>query len=149
MYKMISTVKKYLNGFEPLQRKIWLYCFETTPSAQAFQFVMSMINEKRIQNPDQLTEDEMTAWRYYSFEPRLRQSSSLYEVVIEYELNAARNFEWIQKFDYYAKTQVYLKNARLNARETEHGTPSCICIRNHFEKIHSITDLGTHFLNLW
>jgi hypothetical protein len=146
---MISIVKKYLNGFEPLQRKIWLYCFDPTPSAHAFDFVMNWINEKRSNNPDQLTDDELTAWRYYSFKPNVRPCSTLYEVVVEYELNAARNSYQLQRYDFYSKAHVYIQNTRLTSRETEHGTPSCICIRNHFDKIHSITDLGTHFLNLW
>lgn len=148
---MISVVKKYLNGFEPLQRKIWLYCFDATPSAQALHFVMNWINEKRFTNPDQLTDDEITAWRYYPFRPNVRPCTTFYELVIECEIRIARHPETDQqkRFDYYAKMQVQFKNARLNAKETEHGTPSCICIRNHFEKIHSITDEGTHFLNLW
>ncbi len=146
---MISIVKKYLNGFEPLQRKIWLYCFEMTPSAQSLQFVMIMINEKRFINPNQLTEDELTLWRYYSFRPNVKQCSTLYEIVVEYELNAARDSHQLQQYHYYSKAHVYIQNTRLTSKEIVHGTPSCICIRNHFEKIHSITDLGTHFLNLW
>lgn len=146
---MISIVKKYLNGFEPLQRKIWLYCFDPTPSAQAFHFVMNLINEKRSNNPDQLTDDELTAWRYYPFKPNVRPCSTLYEVVVEYELNAARDSYQLQRYDFYSKAHVYIQNTRLTSKETVHGTPSCICIRNHFDKIHSITDLGTHFLNLW
>ena len=130
---MLSLINTYLNGFEPLQIKIFMYCLGT-PSATAMAPVLEEKKQKNIG-------DDITAWRFYKLEKkksrqisRIRHTFVSYVVKCELEvakltdsemINAKENFKYAEQmlFD-----TIYL---RLTAKETEHGTPTGIIMRDY------------------
>ena len=103
------------------------------------QHVMVLVKEKRIDNPDQLTEDEITAWRYYKYSHKRKTFKSVPALVVYCELSVAkrtcptRKQEAIRELDIYSKLELNVKHARLITKETQHGTPSCLCIRKYLK----------------
>jgi len=60
---MLSLINTHLNGFEPLQIKIFMYCLGT-PTANVMKPVVSIVEKKRQENHEKL-DDHITAWRFY------------------------------------------------------------------------------------
>jgi hypothetical protein len=102
---MLSLINTHLNGFEPLQIKIFMYCLGT-PSAIA---MAPVLEEKKQKNLD----DDITAWRFYKPAKknsrkisRLRHTFMSYVVKCELEvakltdsemINAKENFKYAEQ----------------------------------------------------
>lgn len=127
---MLALMIEKLAGCEPLQRKILLYCFETPTSTAIKSVIKDRIKGEEDQN-------NATLWRYYNekFNGDYHTSSGARYTIVYAELKIAkslhndhsliRNLERLKKK--YVSNNYYL----LSARESVHGTPSCICIRTY------------------
>lgn len=135
---MLALMMEKLAGFEPLQRKILLYCFET-PTSTAMKTVITVFEERPEFLKKQNNEDKnnATLWRYYNekFNGYYHISCGPRYTIVYSELKFAKdliidhslmlNLERLKKK--YLSNNYYL----LSAPESVHGTPSCICIRNY------------------
>lgn len=125
-----------LAGFKPLQRKILLYCFET-PTATAIKTVITLFEGRRKTEEDQ---NNATLWRYYNekFNATPYLSNRYYRNTLMYaELKFAKNLnlDHFLKFEQLQKIALSNKYYLLLARESVHGTPSCICIRGYISNL--------------
>jgi len=126
-----------LDGLKPLQIKILMYCLGTDTADIMRPIVKSIIQE----NPDK----PITAWNYYM--PQKYTYSSVYKkanmpnyggYIVNHELRLARNTEdkeFEQQLNKLKSAQLRLKYTILNDKETIHGTPTCIIIRNYMTKL--------------
>lgn len=127
-----------LAGFKPLQRKILLYCFET-PTATAIKTVITLFEDIRKTEEDQ---NNATLWRYYNekFNAVLRECREHNRNLVAYvELKFAKEIQLnnatLLKFEQLQKIALSNKYYLLLARESVHGTPSCICIRGYISNL--------------
>ena len=134
LHKMLALMIEKLAGFEPLQRKILLYCFET-PTSTAIKPVITVFEERRKSEKDQ---NNATLWRYYNenFNAVLRECREDIRNLVAYvELKFAKEMQLnnakLLKFEELQKIALSNKYYLLSAPESVHGTPSCICIRNY------------------
>lgn len=132
---MLSLMIERLVGFEPLQRKILLYCFET-PTSTAIKTVITIFEERPEFLKKKEDKNNATLWRYYNekFNAVLGECREHNRNLVAYvELKFAKeiqlNNEKLLKFEELQKIALSNKYYLLSARECVHGTPSCICIR--------------------
>ena len=141
---MISLINTHLNGFAPLQNKIFMYCLGS-PSAIAMAPVLAIIEEKRDELKDTRPLDQITAWRFYKPNKPISNKISMRRhtftsYVIIFELEVAKltdskmpNAEG--NYIYASKRMVEKKQIELTCKETEIGTPTAIIMRDYFETL--------------
>ena len=136
---MLALMMEKLAGFEPLQRKILLYCFET-PTATVMKTVITVFEERPEILKKQNKEDKnnATLWRYYNenfnavlWECREHNRNLVAYVELKFAKEIQLNNATLLKFEQLQKIALSNKYYLLSAPESVHGTPSCICIRNY------------------
>ncbi len=140
---MLELMIDKLAGYEPLQRKILLYCFET-PTATAMRTVITIF-EKRpeiLKKQNKEHQNNATLWRYYNenFNAVLCECRGHNRNLVAYvELKFAKEMQLnngkLLKFEELQKIALSNKYYLLSAPESVHGTPSCICIRGYMSKL--------------
>jgi hypothetical protein len=131
-----------LNGFNPLQNKILMYCLGS-PSAVSMKTLCAQVGAKRRDQDDE-DENKMTAFRYYKAEiksSKLRkQVRSYLGWVVTEELKLIKNQDPDLRADQerIVKTisKTYL-NIRLCALtdEEENGTPTGVIMRKYIKNL--------------
>jgi len=139
---MLALMIEKLAGYEPLQRKILLYCFET-PTATAIKTVISIF-EKRpefLKKQNKEDKNNATLWRYYNeiFNAKFNKYRGHINAVVYAELKFAKNLHIDHSLmiilERLQKAVVKYYYHLLSAPESVHGTPSCICIRGYISKL--------------
>ena len=139
---MIQTMIERLDGFAPLQLKILYYCLGTH-SAKAMALVISIVKERSLENPD-LTLDQQTAWRFYELKSgtsRRRGDNSFRGWVTYQELRVAKTTYAPDKTREAfvllktSESHVLYMHALVTNKETTHGTPTGVIMRNYLSKL--------------
>jgi len=132
-----------LAGYEPLQRKILLYCFET-PTATAIKTVITIFEKRPAFLKKRNKEDQhnATLWRYYNetfnavlCECRGHNRNLVAYVELKFVKEIQLNNATLLKFEQLQKIALSNKYYLLSVPESVHGTPSCICIRNYISSL--------------
>jgi hypothetical protein len=137
-----------LDGFNPLQNKILMYCLGS-PSASVMKPLCARLEAKRQEREDE-DENEMTVWRYYNkkfktvnlygtFKKYNRFGSFLGYCVIEElrlmkEQDPTLKAEGIQNQKRLRQTLVEIRQFELNRKE-ENGTPTGIIMRKYMTNL--------------
>lgn len=137
---MLSLINTHLNGFEPLQIKIFMYCLGSS-SACIMKPVVSFVEEKRQENSG----DHITAWRFYK--PVKEFHSKIYtftSYIIRCEIEVARiedgnsrKKEALENLEYAKQMMFDMKYNKLANKETENGTPTGIIMRKYINNLFS------------
>jgi hypothetical protein len=140
---MLALMIEKLAGYEPLQRKILLYCFET-PTATAIKTVITIF-EKRpefLKKRNKEDQNNATLWRYYNetfnaalCECREHNRNLVAYVELKFVKEIQLNNAKLLKFEELQKIALSNKYYLLSAPESVHGTPSCICIRGYMSNL--------------
>ena len=134
---MLLLINTHLNGFEPLQIKILMYCLGS-PSANVMKPVVSIVEEKRQENQEK-SDDQITAWRFYKpakeFDSKIFTFSSYIircEIeVIKIEDGNPRKEEALENLGYAKQMMFDMKYNKLTTKDTENGTPTGIIMRKY------------------
>jgi len=134
---LLSFFNTYLNGFEPLQIKIFMYCLGTS-SACIMKPVVSFVEEKRQENQEK-PDHQITAWRFYK--PVKEFHSKIFtftSYIIRCEIEVARiedgnsrKKEALENLEYAKQMMFDMKYNKLANKETENGTPTGIIMRKY------------------
>ncbi len=140
---MLQSMITQLDGFNPLQNKILMYCLGS-PSASVMKPLCVRLEAKRQERED---ENEVTAWRYYNkkfktvklFGIQNRFGSFLGLCVIEElrmikEQDPILKAEGVQQQKRLLQTLVEIKHLELNYKE-ENGTPTGIIMREYMTNL--------------
>ena len=128
---MLSLINTHLNGFEPLQIKIFMYCLGT-PSATAMAPLISLVKE----NPDH----QITAWHFHKPEKKVsnkisRRSHTFVSYVVSCELAVAKLADITianAKDNYICASSMLFKKRQLElTAKEENGTPTGIIMREY------------------
>ena len=130
---MLALMIDKLAGFEPLQRKILLYCFET-PTATA---IKTVIEERILKKQNKEDQNNATLWRHFNtnFNAKFNEYRGHINTVVYMELQFAKKMyidhSLLLRLERLKKAVVKHSYYLLSARESVHGTPSCVCIRSY------------------
>ena len=144
---MLQSMITQLDGFNPLQNKILMYCLGS-PSASVMKPLCVRLEAKRQEQTD--PENEVTAWRYYNkkFKPvnlfgtfkkynRFGSFSGLCvieELRMMKEQDPVLKAEGVQQQKRLLQTLVEIKHLELNHKE-ENGTPTGIIMREYMTNL--------------
>ena len=142
---MLQSMITQLDGFNPLQNKILMYCLGS-PIASVMKPLCVRLEAKRQEREDE-DENEVTAWRYYNkkftnvnlFGTYNRFGSFLGYCVIEElrlikEQDPTLKAEGIQNQKRLRQTLVEIRHLELNRKE-ENGTPTGIIMREYMTNL--------------
>ena len=139
---MISLINTHLNGFAPLQNKIFMYCLGS-PSAIAMAPVLEIVKEKKEVVNDNRPLDQITAWRFYKPNKTIstkismrRHTFTSYVITCELEvakLSDSKMTNAEDNYRYALKRMFEKKQFELTCKETETGTPTAIIMRDYIE----------------
>ena len=134
-----------LDGFNPLQNKILMYCLGT-PSASLMKPLCVQLEAKRQEQEDK-DENEVTAWRYYNKKfknvnqyGKYNRFGSLWGLCVIEELRMMKEqdpilkAEGVQQQKRLLKTLVEIRNLELNRNE-QNGTPTGIIMRKYMTNL--------------
>lgn len=138
---MLSLINTHLNGFAPLQNKIFMYCLGS-PSAVAMAPVISIVKEKSQENLDRPI-DQITAWRFYKPKKMcskkiviIRRTFTSYVIMCELEVAKLSDTKMLNVEDHYkwaSKIALERKQNDMTAKEREFGTPTAIIMRDYID----------------
>lgn len=142
---MLQATINRLDGFNPLQNKIFMYCLGS-PTASVMKPLCVRVEAKRQEREDE-DENEVTAWRYYNKKfknvnlyGRDNRFGSLWGLCVIEELRMMKEEdpilkeEGVQQQKRLLKTLVEIKHLELNRNE-QNGTPTGIIMRKYMTNL--------------